>query len=256
VALSLRDRFFTPQVARAITSPSAIVATGAGAAIGLVAVGGGGGIVAAVVGAVVLFAGRVGLAIPRGGREHIDPFRLGEPWRRLVQDAQSAKAQFAGAVRRARSGPLRDRLAGIDQQLDDGVSECWRVAQAGHALSDARKRVDVAAAQRELDEVQRAGYANETTAGTVAAIEAQIASARRMDTTIAETRDRLRLLNARLDEAVTRAIELSVSTASDAQLASVGDDVSSITLEMEALRQGLEATDAAAGEARPSGGAG
>jgi hypothetical protein len=256
VAPSLRDRFFTPQVARAVTSPSAIVARGAGAALGVLAVGGWAGIPAAIVGALVLLAGRVGLAIPRGGREHIDPFVLGEPWRRLVQDAQAAKTEFARAVRRARSGPLRDRLADIDRRLDEGVVECWKVAQAGHALADARRRIDVPAAQRELEEVERAGYANETTAPTVEAIEAQLATARRMDETITATRDRLRLLNARLDEAVTRAIELSVSTTDDEQFASVGADVSSITMEMEALRQGIEETDAASGTARPAGGAG
>ena len=35
--LSLRDRFFTPQVARALTSPSGILSLGAGAAVGIVA---------------------------------------------------------------------------------------------------------------------------------------------------------------------------------------------------------------------------
>jgi hypothetical protein len=252
VAPSLRDRLLTPQVARAITSPSAILATGAGAALGLIALGP----VGAVVGGVVLFAGRVGLSVPRSSRERIDPFQLAEPWRRLVQDAQAARKQFSGAVRRARSGPLRERLATIDQQIDDGVAECWRVAQAGHALSDARRRIDVPAAQRELDEVQRAGYANEVTAGTIAAIEAQLATAARMDATIAETRDRLRLLNARLDESVTRAIELSASTTSGSQLDSVGADVTAITTEMEALRQGLEATDLASGGSSSAGSAG
>jgi hypothetical protein len=254
VALSFRDRFLTPQVAHAITSPSAIVATGVGAALGVIATG---GIGAAVVGGLVFFAGRVGIAIPRGGRrERIDAFRLGEPWRRLVQDAQAAKSQFGSAVGRARSGPLRERLTSLDQQIDDGVAECWKVAQAGHALTDARKRIDVPAAQRELAEIQSAGYANELTTGTESAIQAQLATAARMDRTITETRDRLRLLNARLDEAVSRAIELSVSTASDSQLASVGDDLSDITLEMEALRQGLEATDIASEGPQASGSTG
>jgi hypothetical protein len=252
VAPTLRDRLLTPQVARAITSPTGILAAGVGAAVGMVALGP----VGAVVGGVVFFAGRVGLAVPRSSRDRIDAFRLGEPWRRMVQDAQAAEAQFTGAVRRARSGPLRERLAGLGQQIDDGVAQCWRVAQAGHALADARKRIDVPAAQRELDEVRRAGYANELTAGTVAAIEAQLATAARMDATIAEARDRLRLLNARLDEAVTRAIELSASTAGDAQLESVEADLSAITTEMEALRQGLEAVDVADGGPRAAGSAG
>ena len=70
-SLSFRDRFFSPPVARALTSPSGILATGVGAAIGivataplslpLVAVGG------AVVGGGVGLATLLCLAIPRKG---------------------------------------------------------------------------------------------------------------------------------------------------------------------------------------------
>jgi hypothetical protein len=167
-------------------------------------------------------------------RPRIDPFTLAEPWRRLVQDAQAADTQFRDAVGRARSGPLRDRLADIGQRVTAGVVECWKVGQAGHALSRARSRIDLVGLQREL-----AGLpANDPTALSV---QARIDAASRMDATIVETRDHLRLLNARLDEAVTRAIELSVSTATGDEFSSVGDDLTSITNEVEALRQGLEA---------------
>ena len=61
-----------------------------------------------------------------------------------------------------------------------------------------------------------------------------------MDEVILDTRDRLRLLNARLDEAVARAYELSVQASDVADLSGLGDDVDGLVLEMEALRQGLE----------------
>ena len=241
MALSFRDRFFTPKVARAVTSPSAIVATGAGVAIGILLTA---NPIGAIVGGVVLLAGRVGLAIPRAPRgDRIDPFTLGMPWRTMIQDALAAQAQFLGAVHRAEAGPLRERLESIGSHIDEGVAECWRVARAGNALADARSRIDVNTAQRELAEVRQSSPPGDTTAATIAAIQAQLDAAARMDSSIAETRDRLRLLNARLDEAVTRSIELSVSSGDSSRLESIDDDVATITQEMEALRQGLEAVD-------------
>jgi hypothetical protein len=60
--MAFRDRFLTPRVARAITSPSAIVATGAGAAAGILV--GLGPVGAVALGAAALGA-RVLAAVPR-----------------------------------------------------------------------------------------------------------------------------------------------------------------------------------------------
>ena len=176
----------------------------------------------------------------------MDPFTLAEPWRRLAQDAVGADAQFRDAVDRARSGPLRDRLADIGVRVQAGVVECWRVGQAGHALSKARARIDLAGLRRDLAALATTP-ADDTASATATSIQAQIDAAERMDTTIAETRDRMRLLNARLNEAVTRAIEVSVSTATGDELSAVGNDLESITTEVEALRQGIEAVEGLGG---------
>jgi hypothetical protein len=61
-----------------------------------------------------------------------------------------------------------------------------------------------------------------------------------------DARDRLRLLDARLDELVARAVELSVSGSASA-ITGLGDDVDSLVTEMEALRQALEEADRAEG---------
>ena len=71
---SLRDRFFTRQVARAITSPLGILLGGAVAAATIVA---GVPLVAALPLGVAAWAGKVALSIPRDRRERIDPFTLG-----------------------------------------------------------------------------------------------------------------------------------------------------------------------------------
>ena len=237
--MSFRDRFFTPKVARSITDAPAIVAVGAGVSLAILA---GLGPIGAVIGGAAFLAGRVGVAIPRKDRRasSIDAFSLKDPWRRMVTDAQAAGRQFDDTVRRARQGAIRDELESLRTGIEESVLECWRVAQAGHELTTARARIDVFGAQRELDELQSTAGASATVASTARALEAQLATAARMDATIGDARDRLRLLNARLDEAVTRSIELSASSAGADQFQRVGADVAGIVDEMEALRQALD----------------
>jgi len=172
----------------------------------------------------------------------MDPFALAEPWRRMVQSAMAAEHQYRDAVRRSASGPIRDRLASLTDAVNNGVQECWQTAYAGHELTEARKRVDAAGAQRELDELHRAGYSTDVTKGTEAAIRSQLDTATRMDATITATRDQLRLLTERLEDTVTRAIELSASTsgATVGSIDEVGGELNAIGDEMEALRQGLQ----------------
>ena len=235
--VSFRDRFFTPPVGRALFSPSGILLAGAGASVAIVA--GAPLLAAAAVGALA-WAGRVALAIPRSQKgERIDPFALGEPWRHFVRDALQAQARYSRAAGAAAAGPLRDRLVEIGDRIDDGVQECWRIANRGDDLDEALHHLEVDQAVREL----RAAEADPSTLpGTLEALRAQVESAQRLQRTAVEARDRLRLLNARLDEAVARAIELSVGTGDTVQLGGLGTDVDNLVDEMEALRQALEET--------------
>lgn len=239
---SLRDRFLTPPVARAMTSPLGIVLAGAGAAAGILT--GGGAIVAAGLGA-ALWAGRVAVAIPRDPKgAKIDPYALRQPWRGAIEDALAAQKQFREAVASTRAGPVRERLATIEGRIEDGVAEAWRVACSGDAIVTARERIDVRSAREELADVERAP-GSDAMERTAQSLRAQLSSARRMDQTIAEARDRLRLTNARLDEAVARAIELSVAGHSTEDVQGLGDDVEAMVTDLEALRQGLEEADGA-----------
>jgi len=243
---SLRDRFFTPPVARAITSPSGIVLAGAGVSVGILA---GLPVVGWAVLGALSFAGRVAAAVPRGATAgRIDPFTLGEPWRHFVSSALQARRKFDDAVRGAKAGPLRDRLEEIAARLDDAVQECWRVARQGQVLTDGRSQLSTQEAQSELAELERtlAGRTPDpgsADGGTLLALRAQLASAERMDHTITDARDRLRLLDARMDESVARAVELSVRSGGLDDLGGLGDDVDAIVDDMEALRQGLEEAD-------------
>ena len=191
---SFRDRFLTPRVATATTSPSAIVAAGAGAAAGILI---GLGPIGAVVGALGAWAIRVLAAVPGDpNRPTVSPRQLAEPWRSLLEGVLLARRRFDDALGSVRPGPLRDRLADLGGRLDVAVAEAGR-----------------------------------------------------LDATIQSTWDRMRLLDARIDEAVTRTVELSVTQSDSSELGGLDTEVDSIVGEMESLRQAIEETSAASGPA-------
>ncbi len=249
----LPERFRTRAVAEAVVSPSAILLAGAGTALGIAT---GLGPLAVVLGAGA-WAARVALAAPkRDGGVRIEPARVGQPWRKFVTDAQEAQRRFDGVVRRARSGPVQERLSTVGRRIGDGVAECWRIAQQGDALESAIRSLDEQQIHRELVEVdaeQRrmgdnpAGAA--ALARTRAAIEAQLASAQRLRTVAEDARNRLRLLNAQLDEAVARSLEISLQAGDVSQLGPLTEDVEGVVTELESLRQALEETSGTPGGA-------
>jgi hypothetical protein len=232
-----------------MTSPTGILAAGVGAAIGVVTGLG-------PIGAVALAGGgwalRVAAAVGTGGprAERIDPFTLQEPWRRFVQDALGSRARFREAVEHTRSGPLQDTLREIADRVDTGVDECWLIANRGHSLVETRRRIDTASIDRELAEAEGAlGVRpdDQRLAQTVESLRAQKATADRMDQVVEEARSQLRLLDARMGEAVVRALELSAQASVDASVTSLSSDVDGMVTDMEALRQALEETHGPAG---------
>ncbi|MGD9753249.1 MAG: hypothetical protein AB7W59_19825, partial [Acidimicrobiia bacterium] len=142
------------------------------------------------------------------GAAAIDPFTVNEPWRRFVQDALKARTRFEEAVHSAAPGPLRDRLDEIGRSLEAGVERTWATARQGQALRDARRRIDTNAVSSRLSTIRSSTDPNASK--TVASLEAQLASAQRLDSITREAESKLRLLQAQLEEAVARAAELSV----------------------------------------------
>lgn len=238
---SLRDRFLTPKVARSITSPSAILATGAGAAVGILAFG---NPIGAVALGLLAFGARVLAAVPRevgSAQPDVDLRRLKDPWHALMVEILDSRRRFDRAVSGVKKGPLRDRLGDVGERLETAVHEAWKTALAGQELSDARAQIDGGRIHAELAAARRAPETARS-GQTIAANEAQLAAAERMDATIADAYDRLRLLDARIDETVTRTVELSVSQTDTDSVSSLGDEVDSIVGDMEALRQAIEET--------------
>jgi len=241
---SLRDRFLTPPVARAVFSPSGIVLAGAGAAA---VIASGLPLVVAPVAALAAWAARVAVAIPRDRpTERIDPFTVPEPWRRFVVEALKAQVRYQQTVSATEAGAVRERLEAIGARIDDGVQEAWRIARRGAQLVEARATIDVDEVRRELAGIE--GQAGEAWAAgsaverTAAALRSQLDTADRLDGTIEEARSQLQLLDARLDESVARATELSVRIGDVDELGPVGADVDDLVQEMEALRLALEET--------------
>ena len=204
----LPDRAKTPRVARAITSPSGILLAGAGASVAIL----GGLPIAAAAGiGLAAWAARVALAIPRRPPEdRIQP----------------------------------ERLADIGTRIDTGVLESWRVAKRGDALEGALREMDVREVAGELQAVeadaQRRGPHAASLERTAAALRAQLDSASRLSAVAADARDRLRLLDARLDEAVARAVELSLGAEDVSAAGGLQGDVDQLVEEMEALRLALD----------------
>jgi len=240
---SFRDRLLSPRGARAITSPLGIVLAVVVAAVAVVV---GLPLPAALVLGLVAWLANVWRLVPRPPRRlRIDPFTLHDPWRRYVQNALQARTRFAEAADRAPAGPLRDRLREIASRVDTGVEESWHVAQRGEALVQARRGIDLAEIDRRLKE---AGEATTDPSGdrVVRSLEGQRDTAARLDGVIANANDQLRLLDAGLDEAVARTLELSAHAQAGGDVEGLGQDVDELVTEVEALRLALEETDAAA----------
>jgi hypothetical protein len=250
---SFRDRFFTPQVARAMTSPLGLGLGVAGAAIGFAT---GLGIPGAIVLAAAGWGGRVLAAIPRRRERavRIDPFTLSEPWRRYVQGSLSAQARFQRAVDATPDGPLRVHLADISRRLQHAINEVWSVASSGDRIDAGLATLDATGARAQLARLEK-DPAGAETAATREALEARLATATRMQQVSTEARDRLRLLDARLNELVARGVELSVS-GGVSLVSGLGDDVDSLVSESETLRQALDEAEEADGgpPGQPRGG--
>ncbi len=216
-------------------SPTGIMLAGVGASAGILA---GAGPIAAVAVGAALWVGNVVAAILRQPRaERIDPFTLQDPWRSMVRKAQATSVRFEEAVRQTSPGPLRERLGDVQRRVDLAVREGWAIAKRGHILDRAVSNLDIESIRRQLKEVERGGDP-----AIVQAVRNQLQSAERLENVARDARARLARLNAELDEAVARAVELSLSAADVGAVQPLGTDLDHVVGELETLRLALEET--------------
>lgn len=210
-------------------------------AVGIV---GGLPITGAIVVGAAAWGARVLFGMPKAERgEAIDAFTLGEPWRSYVGGAQSAKLRFDRTVTSMQPGPLRERLTELGSRIETGIEEAWRVASRGDDLDGALRELNPNLIQSQLQQAQQLPRGDSRNA-TVAALESQWASVSRLASVRADAASHLVTLDARLDELVARAVELSVTGAAD--VGGLGSDVEAMVSDMEALRQAIDETNSVA----------
>jgi hypothetical protein len=190
---------------------------------------------------VAAWVARVALAVTvaRRVRElapRIDPFALREPWRFFVANAVSARKRFNEAVSTADDGPLRERLLEVESQLQQAVSVTWTLAQRGQQLTDARRRIDLAAIERTLENVADGDPRR-------AAAVAQRDSHTRLLEREGEARDQLEILDARYGETIVRAAELATRAGGQLELDALVDEVNDMVDGLDSLRLALDEVD-------------
>jgi hypothetical protein len=233
-------------MAEAITAPSALLLAGAGASVAILA---GVPLVAAGLVGAAAWGARVWQRLPKvAGKDRIDLYELREPWRHYVRDALHAREKFEKAVTSTDAGPLRERLGDIAARIDDAVHECHSIARRGQQLSKAVRELNTARIRRELSEVEAQARRHPDRDDLTAACESlrsQLASAQRLASVAQDAGDKLTRINAELDEAVARAVELSLSPSLQAAelgsgVSPLGTEVENIVGELESLRLALD----------------
>ena len=198
---------------------------------------------------IALAAGVGGYAItlfvprsPVSGAETMDPFTVGEPWRRFVQGAQRSARRLHETVDATGDGPLKDRMLTIAGRLDDGLAETWAIARRGNQIDATIRHLDPASLKSKLGTLQERNAASPTEDldAAIASVESQLEATDRLKAESAKTADRLRLTQTRLDELVTRAAEVSIG-AGDTD--AYEHDVDDLVIELESLRQAVEETN-------------
>ncbi len=195
-------------------------------------------VVAAFVAMVVLLRRRGGSPSPLT----LDPFAVGEPWRQLVSSAQRSQRRYRQVVDTAAAGPTRDRLGEIAGRLDQAVVECFHVARRGYRLDQTASDMRIEVTRDDLARLEAAGSLELTAAQTQDSLRTRIATYERIIAGSRNAEAKLRLLDARLQETAARGAELALGSSAE-DIDGLGLEVTSVTGELEALRQAVEEVD-------------
>jgi len=184
----------------------------------------------------------VAVIIRHRDTERIDPFALNEPWRFFVRDALQARNRFRSTVAALDDGPIAERIRGMSQQIDAGVEESWRIARRGQAIADARRTIKRDKVIRQMEELQSEGV-DPSSDRRLESLESQLASSDHLGDVLADAERRLKILDTRLEDSVTRAIAVSARLGDDRSLSTVEEDMTLLVDELEALREALDDTE-------------
>jgi hypothetical protein len=159
----------------------------------------------------------------------IDPFGVGEPWRRHVAAAQAAQRRFTKMVRDLQPGPLRTRLVEIGRQVEHSVDECWQIARRGDQLDATIRGLDGSALTARLERA--------TDDKIRASLQSQLDSLQRIRDARNQADGRLNSLSTQLGEIVSQAAEISAGADATDEL---GTAVVDIVAQLEALNVAID----------------
>lgn len=188
-------------------------------------------------GALVWFLRRRNAAAGPGGARNaaIDPFGVGEPWRRHVAAALTAQKRYRAHIATLAAGPLQTRMTEIGRQVDRAVEECWEVARRGYKLDGTIRGLDGSSLRARLDRAAEGAEAD--------SLRSQVAALDRIRSTRDQTEQQLRALQARMGELVSGAAELTsdvagatVATSGIEGAGALGSAVDDVVTQLEALR--------------------
>lgn len=173
----------------------------------------------------------------REKQARVEPTQVSEPWRQRVSAALSARRRLDRAVGDVGPGPLRERLDEVARRLDVAVLECWTVARQGDKL-------DAAVTALGLEGIRaRMASSGSQPEAVAEALRAQLEAGEQLQEVSRQTHERLRVLTARMDEAVARAVGLAARGSGAGEGAEpIGTDIDGLVVELKALQSALEET--------------
>jgi hypothetical protein len=154
-----------------------------------------------------------------------------------VASVLTTRRQYASLVNGLAPGPVRDRLAELSPQVDEGVLAVWATVQRAGEIERIVATLDPATVTDAYKQAKRSG----ADADVLAAHEARFSSVQRLLNSLDDTDERLRLLEARLGGIVARAAEVALATGSgvddlDAELSGVVSELGALRTALDELR--------------------
>ena len=156
------------------------------------------------------------------------PAMLGREWHRATRAAHAAAQRYDGAVAAMPSGPLRDRLLALRDEVRSCIGEAERLAGEGSRLDVACRDVERALSRR------RRAARGQAVPNLESSLAAQQSSLSRLQAQRTHVRVRLHALIARLDQIAACAAEIGLCQPDHA------DAPAALTEQVEALRLAID----------------
>jgi hypothetical protein len=175
----------------------------------------------------------------------VQPAVLHDRWRRPVEHIVAARRRFETLVESLRSGPVKERLSSVSEQIDRSVIAVWTSAQRAQDLQTALAQMDDVAVREELKSARRqltrledadaAGPELQAARDDVAFAEQQFASINRMAGRLDEIAATLSRAQRDVDMSITLATEVALSTTGADPTASLSRAVDELSALQAAL---------------------